>query len=114
MQDTNKARWTQAQGKQAVAAWRRSGKPLARYARETGTAAWRLRWWSARLEAESKGPGRASFIPVVVRPEPCPKQPVRRGTLRVRIGAELSIELDDHASWGDVAALVSALRAVLK
>ena len=108
---TDGTRWTRAQGKQAVGAWRRSGKPLAQYARETGTAPWRLRWWAARLDEVTKQAAVASFVPVVVRPERCAKRP---GRLRVCVGAELSIELDDQASWDEVAALVSALRAVLR
>lgn len=41
--------WTPAEARRTLAAWRRSGLPLAAYARQHGLAAKRLRWWRDRL-----------------------------------------------------------------
>jgi hypothetical protein len=41
--------WTKTEARQALAAWKKSGLPLATFAREQGVGAERLRWWRKRL-----------------------------------------------------------------
>jgi hypothetical protein len=45
------AYWTEREGRAAIGLWRRSGKPLAAWARSVGLSRSRLAYWSARLEA---------------------------------------------------------------
>jgi hypothetical protein len=41
--------WTKAEAREALAAWKKSGLPLATFAREQGVGSKRLRWWRKRL-----------------------------------------------------------------
>ena len=44
--------WTPVEARRSLTAWRRSGLPLATFARRNGIGAQRLRWWSKRLVDE--------------------------------------------------------------
>ncbi len=42
-------RWTAKEGRQALAAWRKSGMTMAAFCRERGLPSHRLSWWHRRL-----------------------------------------------------------------
>ena len=56
--------WTEAEGRDAIAAWRASGEGVTRFARRHGFGAERLRWWKVRFEAETATD--LSLVPVHV------------------------------------------------
>jgi transposase-like protein len=65
--------WTPAKAQRTLAAWERSGLPLATYARQHGFGAERLRWWRNRLRGEADTEAGAKtteapprFVPAVV------------------------------------------------
>ncbi len=63
--------WTPAEARRALSAWRKSGLPLATFARERGIGAERLRWWRNRLGAGSglaaaKPPPEPRLVPAVL------------------------------------------------
>ena len=112
---TRTGRWTEAEGRKAVTAWKENGQPLARFAREHEVAPWRLRWWAQRLGELQGRPTRTSqakhrstesidLIPAVVRPlgllDAAP-------TVLVRLQDGIVVEM---RSVEDVARLVAALR----
>lgn len=49
-----KRRWTEAEARAVVDAWRASGQRVQTFARERGVGAWRLRYWAPRLSAGTK------------------------------------------------------------
>lgn len=63
--------WTPAEARRELSAWRKSGLPLATFARSRGIGAKRLRWWKSRLggavsAAAAKPPQRKPrLIPAV-------------------------------------------------
>ena len=70
--------WSEEEGRQAVALWRKSGEPLAAFAARTGLRRSRLRYWAERCDsATSTG---VVLAPVTV----LPARPV---------GSSISIEL---------------------
>jgi hypothetical protein len=65
--------WTPTEAQRALAAWRKSGLPLATFARERGIGAQRLHWWQKRLEgvvlpsaAKPRQQQSSSFVPAVI------------------------------------------------
>lgn len=64
--------WTPAEARRALAAWRKSGLPLATFARERGIGAEKLRWWRNRLDgtvsvaAAKPPPRKPRLVPAVV------------------------------------------------
>lgn len=60
--------WSEVEARGVLEAWRRSGQPLERFARQRGFVPQRLRWWRRKLEAahesrEHRGP---ALLPVHV------------------------------------------------
>ncbi len=49
-------RWTVAEGRSTLSAWRESGMTLAAFCREKGIPEHRLAWWRRRLADEAEGP----------------------------------------------------------
>lgn len=43
-------KWSEVEARGVLEAWRRSGLPLERFAKQRGFVAQRLRWWKARFE----------------------------------------------------------------
>jgi hypothetical protein len=54
--------WGEREGRAAVALWRRSGEPLAVFARRVGLARSRLSYWARRIGSAAT----PSFVPVTV------------------------------------------------
>lgn len=59
--------WTKAEARQVLATWRKSGLPLATFARGRGVSAERLRWWRKRLSepAAAKRKRKATTVRLV-------------------------------------------------
>jgi len=60
--------WREQDGRAVIEAWRRSGLPLATFARQHGLGATRVRWWRNRLDERAPQPPSApvGLIPVTV------------------------------------------------
>lgn len=95
------ARWTEEDGRSAVAEWRASGKPLDAFARRHGLRPQRLAWWRDRLEAS-----RPALVPVTVRAAATttPAAVLCVGELRVEVADVSQLS----PAW--IAALAAALR----
>lgn len=117
--DLDGRRWTERQGQQVVAAWRRSGLAASEFARRQGISQQRLSWWRNRLgksnaskDTDSRMASVISLIPAEVRMHtPC----LAASSLAVmRLPCGISIEFADAGamSAGWVASLVSALSRV--
>jgi len=104
-------RWSEADGRAAVSAWRASGLSLAAFARQQGFDDQRLRWWRDRIEgrprATSSVKRTTTLVPLKViglgaRPA--------QGTVRILVD-DAAIEVSDCGSvsptW--VAALVKSV-----
>lgn len=81
------SRWTEAQAREVLAAWRASGKSMRAFALERGLRAQRVTWWRDRLGDWERAP---KLVPAVVR-----EQRGVRGVVRIHLGA-LVIEAE-HA-----------------
>ena len=57
--------WSEREGRRAVEGWRRSGEPIAVFARRRGIRAKRLKWWSKRLAAVAPST-TVWFVPAAV------------------------------------------------
>lgn len=57
------AYWTEREGRAAVALWRRSGEPMASWARRTGLSGSRLSYWARRSAGAGTG---IALAPVTV------------------------------------------------
>jgi transposase-like protein len=94
--------WSEKEARVALAEWRRSGEPLAAFARKHGVAEARLYWWRKRLGPQREN--RRSIISLV------PAAVISRdevvATIRTRDG--LTIELA-NATPAQVAAVANAL-----
>ena len=107
--------WTAEQAQEHLVAWRASGLPLGRFARQRGVSAERLRWWKKRQGdwSEEKAPSeRSALVPVVVTPAAAP--PVAMGrcaavVVRVPGGAVVEVVEPEavRAEW--LAAVVGLL-----
>lgn len=83
--------WTPAEARRTLAAWRRSGLPLAVYARQHGLAAKRLRWWRDRLNVDVGARVAAKASEATPRLVPA----VVTAPLVALSGAALSIRMPD-------------------
>lgn len=101
--------WTAGEAREVLAAWKRSGLPLATFARRRGLSAERVRWWRQRL-GDWRGEGRAQLVPVVVT-EAAGDQAGASGVVRVHAPGGVVVEIADAGavspSW--LSALVLGL-----
>jgi hypothetical protein len=68
---SRKKRWTEADGRQVIEAWRASGLSIPAFARECGLPHWRIRTWRKRLGDVDTPP---RFLPVkVIEPRDDPR-----------------------------------------
>lgn len=93
-------RWTEEDGRAALAAWEASGEPLAAFARRSGIHAQRLCWWRDRIGE------RASLVPVTVSGGLLGGAVVTIGAVRIEVGGVEQIP----AAW--LASVVTALAEV--
>jgi transposase-like protein len=111
-----RGRWTEREGQQAVAAWRRSGLSASEFARRHALNPQRLCWWRKRLgkptNPESGQTAAAvstvSFVPAEVR---APAMACGVVPAVVRLPCDVAIEFGD-AEWVTprwIAALVGEL-----
>lgn len=96
-----RARWTEADGRAALAAWEASGESLPSFARRVGVQAQRLSWWRDRLGASS-----SALVPVTVTGSLMSGAVVTIGTVRIEVGDV------EHLSPAWIAAVASALGEV--
>jgi transposase-like protein len=97
-------RWTTADGRAAVRAWKRSGLTLAEFERRHDLGTGRLRWWKRRVESEGTRDA-INLVPMVATKSPA------AAVVVVRI-AEVEIEVRaDLVSAQWLAQLVSELMA---
>ena len=111
-----RGRWTEREGRQAVAAWRRSELSASEFARRHGLNPQRLCWWRKRL-GKSTGlessqtaavVSTVSFVPAEVR---TPAMACGAVPAVVRLPCDVAIEFGD-AEWVTprwIAALVGEL-----
>lgn len=91
-----RGQWSEHEARGVVAAWRKSGLSLERFAKERALVPQRIRWWVKKLEGKQTKPtstatGGLSLLPVKVLPAPVAKrgEPVAvylRGGQVVRVG----------------------------
>lgn len=81
------AYWTEREGRAAVGLWRRSGKPLAAWARSVGLSRSRLGYWSARLSA-SPSSSVVALAPVAVVSSPA------RGSITIELRSGRAIQVE--------------------
>lgn len=102
--------WTAGEAREVLAAWKRSGLPLATFARRRGLSAERVRWWRQRL-GDWRAEGRAKLVPVVVTDAAPRDQPGASGLVRVHAPGGVVVEIAGagaiSASW--LSALVLGL-----
>ena len=99
--------WSEVEARGVLEAWRRSGLPLDRYARQRGFVPQRLHWWKRKLALDAKPSPRVSptLLPVRVTSEPS-----RRGepvTVLLRTGHMLKVAHGfDEEAFARVVALL--------
>ncbi len=65
-------KWSEVEARSVIEAWRRSGLPLERFAKQRGFVPQRLRWWRSRLARAEQAVSLAplpALLPVRVSPE---------------------------------------------
>src|SRR3989304_442007 len=88
--------WKPAQARRALAGWRASGLPLARYARRRGVSARRLSWWRDRLGGGGGGGGGGARWGRPSAPGAGGGAPAVAVT--VRLPGEVTLEVSDVAA----------------
>lgn len=59
--------WTEVEGRAAIAAWKKSGLSVEKFAKERGLVPQRIYWWRKKLEAKAAEPAKATaLLPVRV------------------------------------------------
>lgn len=73
----HRGQWSEHEARGVLSAWRKSGLPLERFAKERGLVPQRLRWWRSKLDGKSTAllPSAAplTLLPVQVT-EPAPSK----------------------------------------
>ena len=65
-------KWSEVEARSVLEAWRRSGLPLERFAKQRGFVPQRLRWWRSRIARADQAVSLAplpALLPVRVSPE---------------------------------------------
>jgi hypothetical protein len=100
--------WSEVEARGVLEAWRRSGLPLERYARQRGLVPQRLYWWKRKLadKKESRALAALALLPVRVTSEPRRGEPV---TVLLRTGHMLKVSHGfDEDAFARVVALLEA------
>lgn len=99
--------WSEVEARGVLEAWRRSGLPLERFARQRGFVPQRLYWWKRKLADADKTPGPTStpaLLPVRVVPEGRRGEPV---TVLLRSGHVIKVARGfDEQAFARVVALL--------
>ena len=105
---TRKKRWSEAEGRQVLDEWRRSGLSPADFARRHRLAEVRLLRWRARLEEQvaSVDPVTAAFLPVKIK-ESAAQDTGEGVALVLTSGVTIRVPVGTSPAW--VARLVQAL-----
>ena len=65
-------KWSEVEARSVLEAWRRSGLPLERFAKQRGFVPQRLRWWRSRIARSEQAVSLAplpALLPVRVNPD---------------------------------------------
>ena len=65
-------KWSEVEARSVLEAWRRSGLPLERFAKQRGFVPQRLRWWRSRIARSEQAVSLAplpALLPVRVSPD---------------------------------------------
>ncbi|MBL4683069.1 MAG: hypothetical protein JKY37_00655 [Nannocystaceae bacterium] len=114
-----KRRWSEAEARSVVEAWRASGQRAQTFAREHGLGAWKLRYWAPLIEATSRTKKTASssrlstpieFVPAILTGAVSGE----RAAVVIRLPDGIAVEIHDaeHARPDDVGRMVASLRGV--
>lgn len=105
-------KWSEVEARGVLEAWRRSGMPLERFAKQRGIVGQRLRWWKAKFERSEKALAVGSMpalLPVRVS-----EGGSRRGepvTVLLRTGHMLKVSHGfDESAFARVVALLESGR----
>lgn len=104
-------KWSEVEARGVLEAWKRSGLPLERFAKQRGFVAQRLRWWKAKFKkAEAAlALGAPALLPVRLT-----TAPERRGepvTVLLRTGHMLKVSHGfDESAFARVVALLEGGR----
>lgn len=85
-------RWSEVEARGMLEAWKRSGLPLERFAKERGLVGQRLRWWRKKLNRQERA--RAAGPVPALLPLRMAQEPARRGepvTVLLRTGHMLKV-----------------------
>ncbi len=106
-------RWTPAEAQGVLSEWKRSGLPLARFARQRGYGPQRLQWWKGKL-AVSAGTERARmprFVPVELSaPMPAVASERTPRWIEIALPEGVRLRVPEGVEAGSVGRLVAALR----
>lgn len=101
------AHCSEVEARGVLEAWRRSGLPLERFARQRGFVSQRLRWWRRKFESEHQARALVApaALPVRVSPEHSPRgEPV---TVLLRTGHMIKVPRGfDEDAFSRVVALL--------
>ncbi|MBE2253382.1 MAG: hypothetical protein IAE78_27885 [Myxococcus sp.] len=93
--------WTADEAREALKAWKASGRSRSAFARRAGVSAQRLSWWERRLgDWRDTGPAGLKLVPVVTTPL-VGRDEVRGGalvTMRLPGGVELEFDVTHVAA----------------
>ena len=105
----DRKRWTASEARGVLEQWKRSGLPLASFAKQQGYVPERLRWWKLRLEHGRATPPR--FVPVEL-PVATPAAGAARTTspIEILVPGGVRLLVPEAVEVGVVARLVMALR----
>ena len=103
-------RWTTAEAQGVLEQWKRSGLPLARFAKQQGYVPERLRWWKLKLERGSATLLR--FVPVELPASASAAVSARTTSpIEILVPGGVRLLVPEAVEVGAVARLVAALRA---
>ena len=102
-------RWTAAEAQRVLEQWKRSGLPLASFAKQRGYVPERLRWWKLKLEGGSATLPR--FVPVDLRASVSGAGGARTTSpIEILVPGGVRLLVPEAVEAGVVARLVAALR----
>jgi hypothetical protein len=111
--DRGSKRWTPAEARGVLDEWKRSGLPLARFARQRGYGPQRLQWWKGQLELRcaSARPPLARFVPVELAAPTAPRVAERAPSwIEIALPDGVRLRVPEAVDARSVGRLVAALR----